>query len=53
MPKPQSAQKLRKRTIKRRYRLFTLAEASHPLYTISGTEILGVVLLILIVAYLV
>ncbi len=51
MQKRQSTQKLRKRTSKRRYRLFTLAEDSHPLYRISGVELLGVLILVLIVAY--
>ena len=53
MPKPISAQKVRKRTIKRRYRLFTLAEESHPLTRVSGMEILVVVLFVLVVAYLI
>jgi hypothetical protein len=53
MPKPFSVQKSRKRTVKRRYRLFTLAEESHPLSRVSGMEILAVVLFVLVVAYLI
>ncbi len=53
MPKQRPTQTLRQRTLRRRYRLFTLAEGSHPLARISGTEILGVVILVLIVAYFV
>lgn len=52
MPKPFSTQKLKKRTIKRRHRLFTLAEKSHPLSRVSGIEILVLVLFVLVVAYL-
>lgn len=53
MQKRQSTQKLRKRTIRRRCRLFTLVEASHPLYRITGVEVLGVLILVLIVLYFV
>ncbi|AFY28608.1 hypothetical protein Cyagr_1442 [Cyanobium gracile PCC 6307] len=52
MEKSRTPQSLRKRTIKRRYRLFTLTEASHPLYRVSGLEILGLLALVLTVAFL-
>lgn len=51
MEKSRSPQGLRKRTIRRRYRLFTLTAASHPLYRVSGLEILGLLALVLTVAY--
>jgi hypothetical protein len=52
MENSRSRQSLRKRTGKRRYRLFTLTAATHPLYRVSGLEILGLLALVLTVAYL-
>jgi hypothetical protein len=52
MRKPRSPQSLSKRSIKRRFRLFTLAEASNPLFRVSGMEILALLILVLIVAYI-
>lgn len=51
MQNPRSPQSLKKRTSKRRYRLFMLTEASHPLYRVSGMEVLGLLALVLTVAY--
>lgn len=51
MEKSRTHQALRKRTLKRRYRLFMLNEASHPLYRVSGLEVLGLLVLVLTVAY--
>lgn len=51
MENSRSPQSLRTRTSKRRYRLFRLTEATHPLYRVSGLEILGLLVLVLIVAY--
>jgi hypothetical protein len=51
MEKSRSPHSLRKRTVKRRYRLFMLTEASHPLYRVSGLEILGVLALVLTVVW--
>jgi hypothetical protein len=52
MEKSRTAQSLRTRAGKRRYRLFRLTEASHPLYRVSGLEILGLLALVITVATL-
>lgn len=51
VPKPRPPQNLRTRTIKRRYRLFMLAEVSNPFYRVSRMEILGLPVLVLTVAH--
>jgi len=51
MRKTRPPQNLSKRTIKRRYRLFMLAETSNPFFRVSGWEILALVVLVLVLAY--